>query len=172
MREPRRSLDDFPLHDGEPGEAWGARETPSSVAPAAPTSGAVAPMGHRWSAAAADAAAILAIGALAILGARWVTGSVPRLSGVAWALAFLLFLSFFATVPPLVLFGKTLGMALAELSARSGMAAGISATAAFRRWVGTLGTVAALGMPLLWTARAPESPTPADRFSGHPLTLE
>src|ERR1700687_5959464 len=104
VRERGRSLDDFPLHAGEPDEPLGLFEPKSGRA--VPGAGAVAPLRARWSAAAADAAAILAIGALAILGARLVTGSSPRVSGLAWAAAFLVFLSLFATVPALVLFGK------------------------------------------------------------------
>jgi hypothetical protein len=85
----------------------------------------------------------------------------------------LVYLSLFATVPALVLFGKTVGMALAELSARPAAGgAGLSAAAAFRRWLGSLATVAAAGLPLFWTAGSPQAPTPADRLSGHPLTLE
>lgn len=173
MREHGRSLADFPLHAGEPEEPLSAFDSPALLGPVAPRAGAVAPLRVRWSAAAADAATILSIGALAILGARLVTGSSPRLSGIAWAVAFLIYLSLFATVPALVLFGKTVGMALAELSVRSASAGSrLSAGAAFRRWLGSLATVAAAGLPLLWTAGSPQAPTPADRLSGHPLTLE
>jgi hypothetical protein len=173
VREHGRSLDDFPLHAGEPDEPLGVFESIDRLRPATKRAGAVAPLRTRWSAAAADAAAILAIGALAILGARLVTGSSPRLPGLAWAVGFLVYLSLFATVPALVLFGKTVGMALAELSARSAAAgSGLSAAVAFRRWLGSLGTVVAGGLPLLWTAGNPQAPTPADRLSGHPLTLE
>ena len=172
MREQPRSLDDFPLHEGAPDEplgVFGAR----SPTTAAERAGAAAPLAVRCSAAAADAAAILAIGARAILGARLATGVSPGPAGIVWAVGFLVYLSLFATVPALILFGKTVGMALAELSARPETArAGLSAGAAFRRWLGTLGTVITAGVPLLWTARRPESPTPADRLSGHPLTLE
>lgn len=172
MREHDGSLGDFPLR-GEAKERFGVFERPDRLGPAAPRAGAVAPLRARWRAAAADAVAILAIGTVAILGARLMTGSSPRLPGLAWAAAFLVYLSLFATVPALVLFGKTVGMALAELSARPATAgAGLSAAAAFRRWLGSLATVAAGGLPLLWTAASPQAPTPADRLSGHPLTLE
>jgi hypothetical protein len=135
--------------------------------------GSVAPLATRGSAAAADAAAILLIGALAILGARAATGRSPHLSGAGWVLGFLLLLSLCATVPALLLFGKTLGMALAEITTHSdGTGARVSAGAAFRRWLGTLATAATGGLALLWTARSPDAPTPADRLSGHPLTLE
>ncbi len=78
-----------------------------------------------------------------------------------------------ATVPALLLFGKTVGMALAELGTHSGAPGSrVSAEAAFRRWLGTLVTAATAGLALIWTIRSPDAPTPADRLSGHPLTLE
>lgn len=169
------SLEDFPLHGGSPAESPGTLPAPRHEGPAAvPTrSAGIAPLGARTSAAAADAAAVLLLVALAILSARVVTGESPRLSGIPWAMGFLLYLSLFATVPPLVLFGRTVGMALADLSTRSESAdAGLSAATALRRWIGTLATVATVGLPLLWTARHPNEPTPADRLSGRPLTVE
>lgn len=171
MRGESRSLDDFPIREGEPEPLASppVAEEPGSVR----TSGAVAPLAARGSAAAADAAAVLLIGALAILGARAATGRSPHLSGAGWVLGFLLLLSLCATVPALLLFGKTLGMALAEITTHSdGTGARVSAGAAFRRWLGTLATAATGGLALLWTARSPDAPTPADRLSGHPLTLE
>jgi len=173
VREHGRSLDDFPLHAGEPDGALGAlgEERPLDSVPS--RTGTVAPLRARWTAAAGDAAAIVSIGALAILGARLVTGSGPRLPGLLWALGFLVYLSLCATVPALMLFGKTVGMALAELSARPAAGgAGIPGGAAFRRWLGSLATLAAAGLPLLFTAGRPQAPTPADRMSGYPLTLE
>ena len=134
---------------------------------------AAAPLAARWSAAAADAAAVLLIVALAVLGARFQTGESPRLPGMAWAMGFAVYLSLFATVVPLVLFGKTVGMALADLSARSAAGgAGLPAAAALRRWLATSATAATAGLLLLWTASHSEAPTPADRFSGHALTVD
>lgn len=159
-------LDDFPLHGA------GAGQAASSLVPEAPIP-AAAPLGARWSAAAADAAALLLLAAIAILGARLATGASPRPSGIAWALGFVVYLSFFATVPPLMLFGKTVGMALADLSAKPpSIGAGLSASAALRRWIGTAVTAAAAGLPLLWTASSPDAPTPADRLSGRALTVD
>ena len=64
-------------------------------------------------------------------------------------------------------------MALSDLSARSGSdEAGLSADAALRRWAGGVATAASAGLLLLWTLRDPQSPTPADRLSGHPLTID
>ena len=163
-------LEDFPLQD-ENGFQTPRVLPPEPEAPASTGSGA-APLGARLSAAAADAAAVLLLTALAILGARVLTGQSPRPAGLPWAFLFLVYLSFFATVPALVLFGRTVGMAISELSARSNAEAGLPADAALRRWAGTLATVATAGLLLVWTRRSPDLPTPADRFSGHPLSLD
>lgn len=176
MRGEPRSLDDFPIREGEPDalESSALAEEPARERIASTTAhGSVAPLATRGSAAAADAAAILLIGALAILAARVVTGKSPHVSGAGWTLGFLLLLRLCATVPALLLFGKTLGMALAEITTQSSVeGARVSTDAAFRRWLGTLATAATGGLALLWTARHPDAPTPADRLSGHPLTLE
>ncbi len=165
-------LGDFPLQD-EFGTL--ARSALPSGEPTADAAGSTrtAPLAARLTAAAADTAAVLLLCALALLAARLVTGASPRPAGIPWVLAFLLYLSLFATVPALVLFGRTVGMALSDLSARSGAGeAGLPADAALRRWAGGVATVATAGLLLLWTARDPQSPTPADRLSGHPLTLD
>ncbi len=78
-----------------------------------------------------------------------------------------MYLSAFATVVPIVAFGRTLGMSLADLSARPAAASpGVPAAMALRRWLGTLATAATGGLLLFWTARDAQAPTPADRFSG------
>jgi len=164
-------LEDFPLQPDarieSPRAVPEAPRTAETAAAAGP-----APMGARLASAAADLAAILLLAAVAILGARLLTGQSPRPSGVLWALGFLVYLSFFATVPPLVLFGRTVGMAIGELTARSEGEAGIGAGAATRRWAGTLATAATAGLLLLWARQSPETPTPADRLSGRPLSLD
>jgi len=169
-------LEDFPLHDPNPNPAGdagasGARDEapPSSefLRPSPPGSGAAAPLSARFSAAAADAAAVLLLTALAILAARLRTGASPGPSGLLWIAAFVLYLSAFATIVPIVAFGRTIGMALADLSARPDAGApGVPAAAAFRRWLGTLATAATGGLLLFWTARNAQAPTPADRLSG------
>ena len=167
-------LRDFPLHPGIrelPFGAPTAGDAEESGGPAA--ADAAAPLSSRWSAAAADAALVLLLTAIAILAARWVTGRTPGAAGILWAGAFLVLLSFFAVVPALVLFGKTVGMALADLSVRSEAgAAGIDAREAAHRWLGTLATGLAAGLPLIWTARDAHAPTPADRLSGRALSVD
>lgn len=182
MRETESPLEDFPLHGGDavgrPAIAGGPAVATDPVAaevetpPAAATSGGIASLSTRATAAAADAAVVLLLTASALLAARLATGAAPRPAGLAWAAGFALYLSFFATVPALVLFGKTIGMALAEISARSEAGAGLSADMAARRWLGTLLAAATAGLALLWTRSDAGLPTPADRLSGHALTID
>lgn len=171
MRESGSPLDDFPLHGDAGVDALAAAPAREAALPAV-LSGRVAPLSARATAAAADAAVSLLLAAFAILAARLVTGRSPRPAGIAWAAGFVVYLSLFATVPPLVLFGKTVGMALAELSARPEAGAGLPAAAAARRWLGTLVTAATAGLALLWTRSDARAPTPADRLSGHALTVD
>lgn len=163
-------LEDFPLQEEIGFEA--PRALPGTERPEPGTGPVAAPLGVRLSAAAADAAVLLLLAALAILGSRVLTGQSPRPAGIPWVLGFLVYLSLFATVPPLVLFGRTVGMAISDLSARPGFEAGLGAGQALRRWAATLATAATAGVLLLWTWRSPDSPTPADRFSGCPLSLD
>lgn len=161
---PEESLADFPLH-GVP------------AAPAAPAVteeldlAAAATLGPRARALAADVAAVFLAVAACLLLAVTLRGRGPRPEGLAWAGAFALVFSFFATVLSLVLFGKTLGMALSGLSA-GGPARNLAPVEAARRWIGTALTGVGLGLPLLWTSRDPSRPTPADRFSGRSLVAE
>jgi hypothetical protein len=162
-REP--PLAEFPL---DPGPAVGML---GSGMPARGTdAGAAAPLAPRAMAATADlAAAVLAV-SLPIVGAALLRGRWPTASGLLWAAAFALTLSFAATVAALFLFGRTVGMALAGLSVRpdeSGRRPAVGQAA--QRWLGTTLSAAALGLPLLLTMGNAESPTLADRLSGRPL---
>jgi hypothetical protein len=157
---PESPLLDLPLASGD--DLFAA-------APPAPAGASAAPVLRRWRALAADLATVVLLVAAAALSATAVRGTALRPAALAWAAVFGLYLSFFAAVLPLTLFGRTLGMALADLTARPPGSPRIRSGEAIRRWVGTLATVATLGIPLLFTARDPESPTPADRLSGRPL---
>ena len=162
-------LEDFPL------QAEGGPERPPLFPAAEPPSlgAAGAPLLPRFYAAAADAAVVILLTAIAILAARIGTGHSPRGAGIAWAIAFMVYLSAVTTVLPLVLFGRTIGMALSDLSARcDDSGAGLDPAAALRRWAGTLATAATGGLVLLATRRNPDRPTPADRLSGYPLALD
>ena len=181
-----RTLEDFPLNEEPlreepPGQA-SLREAPAPTEPLEPASdarpvesrrgedpaaGPAAPFASRVPAAAADAALVILLTALAVLAARLLTGASPDLRGLVWVSVFVLYLSAFATVVPLVVFGRTVGMALADLTVRSSAGVpGVAPSAAIRRWLGTLATAATGGLLLLWTARDGQAPTPADRLSG------
>ena len=62
---------------------------------------------------------------------------------------------------------------LAAYAARDeGTGRRLTATEAVRRWTGTLATVAAIGLPLFFTARDADAPTLADRLSGRTLARD
>jgi hypothetical protein len=122
---------------------------------------------------AADAATAVLLVLVALLGAFAARGRTPRFEGLGWAAAFALDVSFFATVVPLVLFGRTVGMSLAGIVARDdGAGRLLTPSEAVRRWAGTLLTLAGFGLPLFWTARDAEAPTLADRLSGRTLVRD
>jgi len=149
---------------------------PADSAPALPAAGIGspgAPLSTRSVAFAADLAGTSLAVTLAVIAARAAAGRSPALSGLAWAAAFGVVYSFVSVVLPLALFGRTVGMSLAGLSARPGPSGRrLTAAEAARRWAGTALSAAGLGLPLLWTIRDPLRPTPADRFSGRPLVRD
>lgn len=134
--------------------------------------GRAAPLPARGAAFAADAAFVLLLAAVALLAATAGRGQSLRLQGLAWTAVFALYLSFFSTVVPLILFGKTVGMALTGLTARGRKGSPLTAAESARRWLGTVLTLVGLGIPLLVTRRDSEAPSPGDRMSGRPLTWE
>ncbi len=165
-----RPLVDLPLRHGESDDFSLPLAAEPEAARDEDRADAAAGLTPRATAWAADAATILLVWAAAVLGAAAVRGQIPRPEGFAWAAAFLFLLSFFAVVPALILFGKTVGMAVAGLSARpSHLGRRLAAGEATRRWIGTLATGATLGIALLFTGRSPAAPTPADRLSGRTL---
>jgi hypothetical protein len=147
-----------------------ATETAEAAPPA--LDGDAAPLSARGAAFAADAALVLLLAAAALLAATAGRGQPLRLQGLFWTAAFAFYLSFFSTVVPLILFGKTVGMALTGLTARGRSGPPLTARESARRWLGTALTVAGLGVPLVVTRRRREAPSPGDRLSGRPLTLE
>jgi hypothetical protein len=160
-------LAEFPLDPGLESTALPAEAMrPAAVHPAA----SLAP---RAMAATADLASTVLGVSLPIVAAAALREHWPTVSGLVWAAAFAVTLSFAATVAALFLFGRTVGMALAGLSIRSD-AGGRRPTAgqAARRWLGTTFAVATFGAPLLLTMSDSEAPTPADRLSGRPLVEE
>lgn len=164
------SLVDLPLRADAEEEPLSPSVPPKASAPEGESAGPAAGLGARAGAFGADAVTVLLLVSAALLGARVFTGELPSTAGLPWAGAFLLLLSFFTTVLPLMLFGRTVGMALAGLTARPRASSHrLEAAEAARRWVGTLVTAATLGLPLLWTMRDGEAPTPADGLSGRSL---
>ena len=163
-----RRLGDFPLHPEPPLDLT----VPPSDPAAAAVSG-LASLPDRALGTAADAATAILLVLVALLGAFAARGRTPHFAGLGWASAFALYVSFFVVVVPLVLFGRTVGMALAGLVAREdGASRQLTLSQAAWRWAGTLATLAGLGMPLFWTARDPEAPTLADRLSGRTLVRD
>ncbi|HZI65793.1 MAG TPA: RDD family protein [Thermoanaerobaculia bacterium] len=161
---------DLPLHP-EPPRDLGAAAT--SAAPSGAAASGTASISDRALGAAADAATAVLLVLVALLGAFAAVGRTPRFEGLGWAAAFALDVSFFATVVPLVLFGRTVGMSLAGTVVRDeGAGRLLTPSEAARRWAGTLLTFAGLGLPLLWTVRDPDAPTLADRLSGRTLVRD
>ena len=134
--------------------------------------GGAAPLSARGAAFAADAALVLLLAAAALLAATAGRGQPLRLQGLFWTASFAVYLSFFSTVVPLILFGKTVGMALTGLTARGRSGFPLTARESARRWLGTALTVASLGVALVVTGRRHEAPSPGDRLSGRPLAVE
>jgi len=168
-------LADLPLRGAAGDDVWaGLPHRPAPPLPAASGRAArAAPLSRRAMAFAADAALVVLVVAGALLAAQLRAGKAPRLPGLPWAGAFAIYLSFFAVVLPLLLFGRTLGLALAGLRVRAGETGPrLTLPEAAARWIGTLATLVTLGLPLAFTARDAELPTPADRLSGRSLTAE
>lgn len=161
-------LKDFPLRPEPPLDLGAPAPEPPHPVPVSPGL-----LPDRALGTAADVATSILVVLVALLAAFAARGRTPRISGLGWAALFALTVSFFAVVVPLVLFGRTVGMALAGLVARDdGAGRHLTPSQAARRWVGTFATVAGVGLPLLWTARDPAASTPADRLSGRTLVRD
>ena len=162
---------DLPLDDAAPPAAE-VPEDPVEMLEAEPPREGTAPLRSRVGALAADIAFVLLMTAASLLAAT--AGPARSLDPDAlwWTAAFAIYLSFFATVIPLSLFGKTVGMALTGLTARGGQETPpLTMAESSRRWLGTLIALAGLGVPLL-VGRTPGLPSVADRLSGRPLGFE
>ena len=142
-----------------------AQEPPEAAAGLQSDAAPSAPAGARFEAFAADGliCGLLASGSL--LAAAAVTHRSPEARQWAAAGLFALLLSFFLTVPTLVLFGKTPGMSLANLSAERGGERPPFACA-LRRWLAGTATLLLVGLPLLTIVFDRGRRTPADLFSG------
>jgi hypothetical protein len=139
-----------------------AEESSEPVAPAAPLS-------NRLKAAAADALLCGATAAVSLLAAAAAAARAPMPRAWAWAAAFAALVSFFVVTLSLVVFGRTPGMALADLTSRDEEGRSPDLSCAVRRWAASALTAALAGIPLvtaLWDRRRR---TPADLLSGRPL---
>jgi hypothetical protein len=167
-RDDSPPLLDFPLGDDR-GEVF-SLPLPTEGPRVEPVSARPASLVPRAGAAAADAALVLLVVLLALLGAAALRSHWPEPRGLLWAAGFGLYFSFFATVLPLVLFGRTVGMALGDLVAGvSGGSRRLSLREAALRWSGSVLTLASLGASLLFTRRDPDAPTLADALSGRAI---
>ncbi len=166
---------DLPLRPTAAGISRPAARLPESAAPGARAQAApvAAPLAARGAAFAADGALVLLLVAAALLTATAGRGQTFGPAGLLLTGVFALYLSFFSTVVPLMLFGKTVGMALTGLTARGPKgSAPLTAAQSTRRWLGTALTLLTLGVPLLATRRDRGAPSPGDRLSGRPLVWE
>jgi hypothetical protein len=184
--EPAETAPEIDLPDSEPlvdlplgGAATAAAVAAPAPVPAGPVEvlevepprEGTAPLRSRIGALAADIAFVLLLTAAPLLAATAGPARSLAPDGLWFTGAFAIYLSFFATVIPLALFGKTIGMALTGLTARGDSEAPLTMSESSRRWLGTLIALAGLGVPLL-IGREPGLPSMADRLAGRPLEFE
>lgn len=146
------------LFGDEPAPAEAAEPLPAA-APAAP----------RLTAFAADAAVCAIVAAASFLGAAALVRSSPAGSGWLWCALFALVVSFFLVVPTLALFGRTPGMALADLTAEDADGEKPPFATSVVRWAATAATAALAGIPLATVLFDRRRRTPADLLSRRPL---
>lgn len=151
----------------------GAEEAASTAAPREETEAATraAPLLPRLKAFLTDGLISILVAGASLLAAAAVVRRAPDPSSWIWAGAFALLTSFFLVVATLVLFGCTPGMALAEISARSGNGERPDIASAILRWLLTGVTALLAGLPLILVLFDRAGRTPADRLSGFPLRI-
>jgi hypothetical protein len=124
-----------------------------------------APLSARLAAGATDGAMSALPAVVALLSAAAAARTAPNVSGWIWTGAFAGLLSFFLTVSTLVLFGRTPGMAVAELSCETAEGSRPDVASAVRRWLAGAATILLAGLPLLSILWDRQGRTPADLFS-------
>jgi uncharacterized RDD family membrane protein YckC len=125
--------------------------------------------GARFTAFLADASLCGILASAAFLAAAALVRRAPAATGWAWCALFALLASFFLVVPTLALFGRTPGMALADLTADDEAGEKPPLAASVLRWAATAATAALAGIPLATMLFDRRRRTPADLLSGRPL---
>ena len=146
--------------------------TASPEAEAAPDALAAAPARPRLTAFLADAALCGIVAAAAFLGAAALVRRSPAGAGWLWCALFALVVSFFLVVPTLALFGRTPGMALADLTADDASGEKPPLATSVVRWGATAMTAVLAGLPLATMLFDRRRRTPADLLSGRALQRE
>ncbi|HET7452271.1 MAG TPA: RDD family protein [Thermoanaerobaculia bacterium] len=141
-------------------EPRSAGETDSSRPPRA---------GARLTAFLADASLCAIVASAAFLAAAALVRRAPTATGWLWCALFALLVSFFLVVPTLALFGRTPGMALADLTADDETGEKPPLAASVLRWAATAATAVLAGIPLATMLFDRRRRTPADLLSGRPL---
>jgi len=190
-REEPGLFDDLPLHPSPPHreapvEAEKPKGAPAPEPPPAPPSESlplfsenaetdpadtaprlawhsVVPFGAYLAAGLVDLGVVLGV-MLAIWAGLWWLGVDVDLVGRALVLVFLLPFSFLYQIFPLAFWGCTPGMARVGIVARSHDGQALSFSQSALRWVASVLTIAAVGLPLILTAATGRSL--ADRLSG------
>ena len=147
-------------------------DAPAEEADPSPPLEIAAPAGARLKAFAADALLCAIVGAASFLSAAAAVRRTPAPRGWIWCAAFALLLSFFLVVPTLALFGRTPGMALADLSTDDAAGEKPSFGASLRRWLATAGSLLLAGLPLATMLFDRRRRTPSDLFSGRAVHLD
>lgn len=122
-----------------------------------------APLSARFLAGLADLAVHLALAVALLFGSR-LLGAAAGFGDWPALVLFLLVFSFLYTVLPLAFWGQTPGMAWAGLVARAAGGESLTFGQTARRWLGSLLTVALLGLPTLLAVGGGRSL--GDRLSG------
>ena len=154
---------------GEPAESAPLFPNASEPEPAAPFVEKSAAAGARAKAFAADALLCALTSAAAFLGAAASVPRSPAAGSWLWCGLFAIEVSFFLCVPSLALFGKTPGMALADITVEREDGEKPPIPGILRRWLAGLVTILLAGLPLLTMAFDARRRSPADLASGWPL---
>jgi uncharacterized RDD family membrane protein YckC len=148
---------------------FGDEQGPTDAVAAAEPLPAVAPAAPRLTAFAADAAVCAIVASASFLAAAALVRRSPAWPGWLWCALFALVVSFFLVVPTLALFGRTPGMALADLTADDAEGDKPPFATSLVRWAATAATAALAGIPLATVLFDRRRRTPADLLSGRPL---